>query len=123
MAIRNRHRVGQHLVVDEESGFIHYSDEVTTRWDRVVVAAKNTEPKHPSLYIRVRKEGVVKGPIVPEPLVAFTTVEQQPFVGMSAVTTPIGPASHLFGWTGSFPQGIGYSIISDPNPAYVFEVT
>ena len=120
--IRNRHRVGTHLVVDEESGFVHYSDDVTMRWDKVVVARNNNETRHPQEFIRVPKESTIKGPIVPEPLVAFTTVEQQPFVGGTSVITPIGPASQIFGWAGVILQGIGYSVISSPNPNLVFEV-
>ena len=124
MAIRNRHRLGTHLVVDEESGFIHYSDNVVRRWDGVIVAKTSHESRHPQEFIRIPKESKIVSPIVPEPLVAFTTVEQQPFIGNTSVFTPLGPASHLFGYSGpsSIQQGIGFSIIESPSDALVFEV-
>lgn len=122
MAIRNGHRIGQHLVRDEETDFVHYSDEMVRRWDGLIVHYKNNEYRHPQDYVRVKPESRLTGLISPEPLVAFTTVEQQPFIGNTSILTPIGPASHLYGWNGVVPTGIGFSIIESPNPLLVFEV-
>lgn len=125
MAIRRRHRVGRHLVMDEESGFVHYDDKMVKRWDGAYVVAKSMEHRHPQDFVRVRKEGQVKTPIVPEPLLPTVDTTQQPFIGLTGIVTPVGAASHLYGWTGvdSIPQGIDYWIIEDDNPLLVFQVT
>ena len=124
MPIRNRHRPGTHLTRDEETDFVHYSDEMVTRWDGLIVHYKNTESRHPQDFVRVIAENKRIYPISPEPLAVFTTAEQSPFIGNTGIFTPVVPASHLHGWSGqeNIQQGVGFSIIESPNPYLVFEV-
>ena len=43
MTIRNAHRPGTHLVRDEETDFVHYSDEMVRRWDGLIVHYKHLQ--------------------------------------------------------------------------------
>lgn len=48
---RNRWRRGQWLVRDDESGFVHYADQVVRRWDGMYVRKDQDEPIDPQWFI------------------------------------------------------------------------
>jgi hypothetical protein len=48
---RNRWRRGKWLVQDDESGFVHYSDQVVRRWDGLYVRKDQDEPIDPQWFI------------------------------------------------------------------------
>lgn len=48
---RNRWRRGRWLVIDDESGFVEYSDKVVRRWDGMYVRKDQNEPPDPQWYI------------------------------------------------------------------------
>jgi len=53
---RNRWRKGRWLVVDDESGFVEYSDKVVRRWDGMIVRKDQDEPIDPQWFITGRSD-------------------------------------------------------------------
>ena len=89
MAIRNRHRVGQHLVQDEDTGFVHYSDEMTRRWDGAVVHKRNMEYRNPQEFVKPPRESVLAQDIRPEaPSTVLVTADLQPLQFIGTTTIP-----------------------------------
>ena len=117
MPIRNTHRVGDYLAVDDESGFVHYASEMVYRWDGMFVHRTNTETRHPQEFVKARNDPRALKDVRPD-------IRQAPVdntfaleVGDTTVPTIIdGPAAHLF------KPGIGRLIIEGTNPLTVFEV-
>jgi len=117
MAIRNTHRVGDYLMVDDESGFTHYASEMVQRWDGAWVHKSNNETRHPQEFVRARMDPRALLNVRPD---EFSPVIDNTFnleIGVTTVSTPInGPAAHLFH------PGIGKMIIESANELLVFEV-
>lgn len=117
MAIRNTHRVGDHLMVDDESGYTHYASEMVERWDGAFVHHTNNETRHPQEFVRARNDPRPLKNVRPD---GFSRVIDNTFeleVGETTVSTKLnGPAAHLF------QQGIGKLVIESPNELIVFEV-
>lgn len=63
---RNRWRKGRWLVVDDETGFVRYSDQVTRRWDGMIVDKRNDEPPDPQWFISAKSDPVTVPFIRPE---------------------------------------------------------
>lgn len=62
------YRPGRHKIIDDLNGFECYSDQVTERWDNVVVRHKDNNPRHPQDFLRGRKDKIqVDGPVRLEP--------------------------------------------------------
>jgi hypothetical protein len=53
---RNRWRRGQWLVRDDESGFVHYADQVVRRWDGMYVRKDQDEPIEPQWFITAESD-------------------------------------------------------------------
>ena len=53
---RNRWRRGQWLVRDDESGFVHYADQVVRRWDGMYVRKDQDEPIDPQWFITAESD-------------------------------------------------------------------
>lgn len=53
---RNRWRKGRWLVTDDESGFVHYSDQMVRRWDGAYVIKSQDEPIDPQWFIRSKSD-------------------------------------------------------------------
>lgn len=53
---RNRWRKGRWLVQDDESGFVHYSDQVVRRWDGMYVRKDQDEPIDPQWFITAKSD-------------------------------------------------------------------
>lgn len=96
MPIRNRHRVGRYLIVDDESGITYYDDEVTTRWDGAVVAKHNNETRNPQEFVRAKDDPVALTLIRPDDKVVVTSLGVPSFVGETTIVTEPGPSTHLF---------------------------
>src|SRR3546814_19837690 len=56
MAIRNTHRVGDYLMTDAESGYVHYASEMVERWDGQFVHHINNEGRHPQEFVKARND-------------------------------------------------------------------
>lgn len=56
MPIRNTHRIGDHLMMDGESGIVHYASKMVRRWDGIMVHVTNNEPRHPQEFVRALRD-------------------------------------------------------------------
>lgn len=117
MAIRNTHRVGDYLMVDDESGLTHYASEMEQIWDGSWRHCSNTETRHPQEFVRARNDPRPLRNVRPDDFSPSIDNTFDLEVGETTVPTPIeGPAAHLF------KPGIGKMVIEDTNPLIVFEV-
>lgn len=89
---------GDHLVMDEESGFTTYASKVAYDYYGVLKLKKQGDRAHPQDFIRAKEDPYPVYPIHP-PLRQY----ENPcasivgfFVGDTSVPTPDGPALHLF---------------------------
>lgn len=60
MPIRNTHRVGDYLMVDDESGLVHYASYMAKDWDGQMRHKDNLDGRHPQLDVA---RGVRRDPI------------------------------------------------------------
>lgn len=99
MPIRNTHRVGSFLVLDDESGFVHYSDEVRTIWDGSIRHERMFETRQPQEFVYARSDPQALFDIRPEPRAATPFTSELLEIGGpggTGLSTPTAPASHLF---------------------------
>lgn len=96
MTIRNTHRVGSHLMMDDESGQVHYREEMRQIWDGTWRHWKNFETRQPQEFVIARNDPRVLRDVRPEPDVARGCSLTPITVGESSVTAPQGPAWHVF---------------------------
>lgn len=94
--IRNGWRLGRHLMVDSESGLVHYDDEMVKIWNGTYRHWTNTETRHPQEFIRARKDPKPLRNVFPDVLVDEPDLVQPVFVGNTTIRTGTGPATHLF---------------------------
>jgi len=96
--MRVRFRPGYHLVQDEESGIVGWSDEMTKTWDGQVVRKEWADSRHPQTLvpqiprteppIMSRVEALVTAFVCAS---SFGTV-----VAGTSITAPWGPLTHLW---------------------------
>lgn len=55
-------------------GFKHKADDLVLRWDGALVCKKDYEPRHPSDFLRIAREGTPPTNISPEPADVFIDV-------------------------------------------------
>lgn len=86
---------GDWLVRDDESGFTEYASKV--RRDYYGVLTKTPDKAHPQDFIRAKNDPFIYSPQNP-PTYAFDTSAYNlgDFVGLTSVSAPVGPATHLF---------------------------
>ncbi len=97
MSIRNRHRVGRYLMVDDESGIVIYDDEAVRIWDGTFRHKKMWETRQPQEFIKARKDPRALRHVRPDEAQPLPANSQLVLVGdQGTVETPTGPASHLF---------------------------
>jgi hypothetical protein len=97
MAFRNTHRVGDWLMLDDESGAVHYASEMRQIWNGTWRHKDNFETRQPQEFIHAGDDPRALRHIRPEP--AFVSaVSVIPFlVGETNVRTPVnGPAQNIF---------------------------
>ena len=116
MPIRNRHVVGEHLVVDDESGIVGYASEMRTRWDGAMVREKGWETKHPQYFVRAKRDPYPLKNVRPAAVVDEPTNVISTFIGETSVRTPLtGPAAHLFTSVSNPPpvggSGVGFWLV------------
>ena len=96
MPIRNQHRIGDYLMVDDESGMVHYHSQMRRLWDGTWRHAKNFETRQPQEFVLARSDPRALRHIRPDdvcsPIVCLPT-----FVGNTTISTRRdGPAASLF---------------------------
>lgn len=109
MPIRNTHRVGDYLMLDDESGLVHYASEMREIWDGTYRHKKNFETRQPQEFVYAKDDPKALFTVRPEPLVTSPTNNVSGLIGDTSVTTPTSPAGHLF------QGGIGSMVIESPN--------
>lgn len=119
MPIRNRHRIGRYLMVDDESGFDHYDDQVRRIWDGTFRRNNQFETRQPQEFVRALNDPKALRHIRPEERAATPDNNPSGFIGESTVPTPTSPAGHIFKEN----IGIGEMIIEGSNLNTIFEVT
>lgn len=96
MPVRNRHRVGDYLIRDDESGFTIYKSEAVKIWDGTYRHKRMYETRHPQEFVKAKRDPRALDVVRPEPLVDAPVNAVSTLIGSTAVPTPSGPASHLF---------------------------
>ena len=110
MGRRRGWKRGEWLVRDEESDFVEYASEVAYDYWGTLKKKSELDPAHPQLFIRAKSD---PSPVYPQnpPVRTFDTsaFNLGTFVGSTAVTAPVGPATHLFNPSAVIPgdPGIG----------------
>lgn len=95
--IRNSHRPGRYLMVDDESGLTYYDDEMVRQWDGAFVHIKNVETRHPQEFVKARSDPRPLKHVRPAAEVSAVPNVVTTFVGSAGtVRAPYGPAAHLF---------------------------
>ena len=97
MGRRRGWKRGEWLVKDEESDFVEYASEVAYDYWGTLKKKSQLDPAHPQLFIRAKSDPT---PVYPQnpPVRTFDTSAYNlgDFVGSTAVTAPIGPATHIY---------------------------
>ena len=107
---RNNWKLGDHLMVDEESGRTHYASEMVRQWDGQWRHNTNVDPRHPQDFVRALNDPQALKDVVPLGPQPDTFVSLLLTVGNTNVTAPYGPASHLFDL--AIPDmAVGYSFV------------
>lgn len=94
---RNRWRVGRYLITDDESGFVHYDDEIVERWDGILFRKRGNEDeigKHPQLFVRALDDPRALEKIRPQFVAAALNIIDIDKV--QGVVRSKGAADHLF---------------------------
>ena len=94
--IRNRHKVGDYLMLDDESGFVYYRSDMRRIWDGTFRHKKEFETRQPQEFVYARNDPKALRHIRPEPRSANIQATAAGCVGNSPVIRPVGPATHLF---------------------------
>lgn len=105
MPRRNRFRIGDYLVRDDESGIVRYRSQMTERWDGAMVSPKSWETRHPQEFVEALNDPQALTDIRPDEAVPVAANVEPVFIGATTVPTPTGPATHLF------QPGIGSAVI------------
>ncbi|HSN23798.1 MAG TPA: hypothetical protein VLS45_06470 [Methylomicrobium sp.] len=118
---RRRWRRNDHLVIDEETGSVHYRSEMRQRPETGIwVHKSNWEPRHPQLYIKPRyPDPRPVDLIIPDDKSNITNLNLQHAAEISGSGIDFkvyGPAMHLF------PPGIGKMMIQAPVDLLSFRV-
>lgn len=115
MPRRNRWKIGDYLMRDDESGKIHYASEMIRRWDGHYVRMDQYETRQPQEFVRARKDPTALTEVRPDQ--SFVKAcDYTPFVGATTTETITGPASHLFEVDGIGEMEIGCSFIVHSEP-------
>ena len=93
---RNRHKVGSHLMLDDESGFVHYREDMRRIWDGTYRRKDQFETRQPQEFVYARNDPKPLRHLRPEPNVAEIQATSAGCIGNTTVVRVTGPASHLF---------------------------
>lgn len=97
MPIRNTHRVGDWLMLDDESGAVYYRSEMRKIWNSTYRHVSQFETRQPQEFVRAKRDPKALRAIRPEPDFAISVSGQPILVGESNVLTKTnGPGSHLY---------------------------
>ena len=96
MAIRNRIRPGDYLMVDDLSGTTHYASEMVRNWDGAWVHHSKYEMRNPQEFVRSRKEEQPRV-VRPDDPTAEAANAIGVFIGLTTIRVPTNnAAAHLY---------------------------
>ena len=111
MPVRHRHRLGDYLMRDDESGEVRYRSELIKRWDGLWVQRKGYETRQPQEFVRAKKDPYSLRHVRPDELVALPYTGLEVTIGESTVPfPPNNAAAHLFDF-GLGQMRVGFSWI------------
>ena len=96
MPIRNRWKVGDYLMRDDESGRVHYRSEMVRRWDGLFVRKDQYETRQPQEFVHAYADPAALQDVRPDTPQAAVDMFNQTVVGNTSVPIPRGPAWHLY---------------------------
>ena len=99
MPIRNTHRVGDSLMVDEESGHTVYRSQVTKIWDGTFRRTKSFETRQPQEFIKARNDPTPLTDVRSAARLPTACNVDQPYIGNTGIkrdATLTSPAAHLY---------------------------
>ena len=116
MAIRNGHRVGDWLMLDDESGAVHYRSEMRQIWNGTWRHKSQFETRQPQEFIQARNDPRALQDVRIEPVFASVQATVAFKVGNTNVDTnrnfPGSGSIFNFGLTVDVGTGIGVMTIS-----------
>ncbi len=92
--IRNRHKVGDYLMKDDESGFTEYASNMIEQWDGTY--RRDNEPRNPQEFLQARADPEPLSDIRPEGDLPASDNTVPTTIGETSVPFVIGPANHIF---------------------------
>ena len=113
---RRGFRIGDHLVVDDESGFVEYASNIKECWDGTLRRSNQYEARHPQEFVRPKGDPYPVYPIRTEPMPELENNTIPLSVGNTNIPTAVGAASHIYRIVinDQYLIGIGEMIIDDP---------
>lgn len=114
---RNRHKIGDHLVIDDESGHTIYASDARVCWDGTIRHKSQYEARHPQEFVRAKNDPYPVDPLRPDTS-GHVSVPFDLTVGNTSVGVLVGPATHLFRVVKNdqIILGIGDMIVGDTGP-------
>ena len=113
---RNRWRRGRWLVIDDESGFVEYSDKVVRRWDGMYVRKDQNEPPDPQWYISAPADPPPVPFVRPDEPIEQVCQTIPPYI--NGVLQATGPGTSLYVGTsiGSMEIECSFTVFPDLGP-------
>lgn len=97
--MRNRWRPGRYLIADDITGRVVYDDEISLRYDGVVMKSNGNEeelPRHPQELVRAWKKDPYPVPIVRDRAFPPSDIDFTGSNMVQGIQQPLGAAHHLF---------------------------
>lgn len=95
--IRNRHRIGDYLMVDELSGVTHYASKLVKDWDGSYRTPESCDGMHPLFAMRNFPKEEFPKIVTNTALVGTPDTAPPATIGPTNVKRPASPADFLFG--------------------------
>jgi len=94
---RHRWRVGDHLVVDDDTGFTRYRSQMRKRWDGALVDAKGFERRQPQEFVQAKSDPYAVSDIRIAAPVSAVCNTIGVYIGATTVRVPTNnAAAHLY---------------------------
>lgn len=97
MPVRHRHKIGDHLVQDDDTGITHYGSQMVELWDGRVVHKNQYETRQPQEFVKAFGDPYPAYPIRVAENVPAACVAAPVVVGNTTIPYgPKGPAWHIY---------------------------
>jgi hypothetical protein len=122
MAWRNSHRIGDYLMLDDESGRVHYRSEMVEKWNGNWVRKDQFETRQPQEFVKAKADPFPLRHTRPAPVSDTPASVKTLFAGLTEDSDhPIlrpknGPAHHLYAPTSGAKV---FSLLLDESGVYV----